>query len=144
MIDPTEVYKWDTHGHLVLRGVMDAAWIDQALEALRSHPDAEQMRQSRPAEPGTWAAYKDGMFGGSSPQGGDGRGNNLLSLPPPLGDAFRRMIDCPAVVSRLRWMLGSGFGVANGVGTLYANQGDRGINLHAGGAPLQVHFRIVG
>jgi ectoine hydroxylase-related dioxygenase (phytanoyl-CoA dioxygenase family) len=49
------------------------------------------------------------------------------------------MIDCPAVVSRLRWMLGSGFGVATGVGTLYGNQGDNGIFLHAGGAPLQAH-----
>ena len=129
----------DTHGHLVLRGVMDSEWIAQALEAVRSHPDAENMSRSDPPRPGSWEAVTEGMFGGSTPKGGDGREGNLLALPSPDGDAFRRMIDCPAVVSRLRWMLGSGFGVANGVGTLYGNQGDRGIYLHAGGAPLQIH-----
>lgn len=29
---------------------------------------------------------------------------NLLGLPVPYGEAFRRMIDCPAVLGRLRWM----------------------------------------
>lgn len=118
---------------------MDPEWIALALEAVRSHPDAEKMSKSNPPKPGSWEAVTEGMFGGSTPIGGDGRDGNLLALASPHGDAFRRMIDCPAIVSRLRWMLGSGFGVANGVGTLYGNQGDRGIFLHAGGAPLQIH-----
>ena len=52
LIDPAEVFKWETQGHLVLRGVMDPAWIAQALEAVRSHPDAEKMLESTPPEPG--------------------------------------------------------------------------------------------
>jgi hypothetical protein len=46
-MDPAEVYKWDTQGHLVLRGVMDPQWIGQAVEALRTHPDAHTIQEHK-------------------------------------------------------------------------------------------------
>lgn len=41
--DPTEMYKWDLRGFLVLRNVMDQAWIERALASLE--PRAEYAAQ---------------------------------------------------------------------------------------------------
>ena len=40
-IDPEEFYYWDLCGHLVLRGVMDPAWIADALHAIDSNPNPD-------------------------------------------------------------------------------------------------------
>ena len=48
------------------------------------------------------------------------------------------MLDHPAVVSRLRYFLGSHFGISN-MGLLAARKGDRGVFLHAAGFPMASH-----
>ena len=40
-LPPAEAYKWDLCGHLVLRGVMDPAWIADALHAIDSNPNPD-------------------------------------------------------------------------------------------------------
>lgn len=50
LMDPAEVYKWDTHGHLVLRGVMDEAWIALALEAVSRRRGALFVDRSRDSQ----------------------------------------------------------------------------------------------
>ena len=37
------------------------------------HVNASQMAESNPPAPGSWAAAEEGMFGGTSTNGGDGR-----------------------------------------------------------------------
>ena len=50
-LPPAEAYKWDLCGHLVLRGVMDPAWIADALHAIDSNPNPDHPSAEGEARP---------------------------------------------------------------------------------------------
>ena len=148
-IDPAEAYCWDCQGHLILRNVMDDEWVDECMRAIESHPDYATLSGPRPPREEwlqQWLGHEEDFDAetSDSPFAGAPEVNleGLLALPPPLGDSIRRLIDCPAVVSRLRWMLGSHLGLIDGVRLIGTQQGDAGSILHSGGAPLSPHSLV--
>jgi hypothetical protein len=63
----------------------------------------------------------------------------LLGLPRPFCEPFRRMLDCPALVSRLNWMMGAGWAVPHigrHMGIRTTRRGDVGLFLHAAATPV--------
>ena len=67
-----------------------------------------------------------------APEGG------LLGLPPPYCEPFRRMLDCPALVFRLNWMMGAGWAlphIGRRMDIRTTRRGDAGLFLHAAGVP---------
>ena len=117
--DPKELWFWDVRGYLVLKGVMDEAWlkaanraIDAALEAQPSlppnHPTAIE------EVPEAVLRQNDGQWPKEASQRLRGHLNRpriggLYHLPSPHCDPIRKMIGHPAIVKRLNWMLGYGF-----------------------------------
>jgi len=120
-IDEKEFYHWDLCGHLVLKEVMDAAWLAAANEAL----DANQDRVDR---------QEVDVGGAPSRLGGTHRSMlyDVWNLPRPHGEPFRRMIADPRIVARLNWMMGSGY-QATKCEVLCSGYGGMGHALHAGG-----------
>jgi hypothetical protein len=97
--DAEELYVFDLHGYLVLRNVLSAQEVQAALTALESgafsaQPSDEISLQEWPAMAGR------GRPGWTGP--------NLMELPAPHRDVFRKMIDHPAIVRRLAYMMGGG------------------------------------
>jgi len=119
MPDPHELWFWDVRGYLVLRGVMDEAWIaaanrsiDAALEAQpdlpSGHPSAieEVPEQALRENDWEWPEETSVRLKGDIHRP---RLGGLYQLPPPHCEPFRRMIAHPAIAQRLNWMLGYGF-----------------------------------
>ena len=131
-IDEKEFYHWELNGHLVLRGVMDEAWLKAANEAIDSNPDR--------IHTGGTAAAED------TPLGSKGVPRSSMAdpwtLPAPHGEPFRRMIADPLLIQRLNWMMGSGFECMQCSGFLSA-KGSSGHTLHSPAAPAKVtnHYR---
>lgn len=131
-IDEKEFYHWDLCGHLVLRGVMDEAWLKAANEAIDQNP--EQI------------SHGGSAAGDSSPLAGSGVGRSSLgdpwTLPDPHGEPFRRMIAGPALIQRLNWIMGSGFECMQCNGFL-SGKGSSGHALHSPATPARVtnHYR---
>ena len=117
--NPDELWFWDVRGYLVLRGVMDEAWlaaanraIDAALEAQDSlpagHPTAIEDVPEQALRENDWKWPEDTsprLYGSINRP----RIGGLYQLPEPHCEPFRRMIAHPAVVQRLNWLLGYGF-----------------------------------
>ena len=104
-----EMYQWDCCGHLILRNVMPPAWLAAANTALDHHEETQD----------------------SLPMGG------LLGLEPPHADPFARMLDHPAIVSRLNWIMGPGWVIEGPTGPMNAVQGEStALEIHSGGAPV--------
>ena len=102
-----EMYLWDTCGYLILRGVMDAAWIAAAIAAndwSQSNPDRE------------------GMAAEMGPMG----------LPQPHCLPFRRMVAHPTVLERLEWIFGTGYVHYGPAGVRQTDIGNGGQRIHAG------------
>ena len=131
-LDEKEFYHWDLCGHLVLRGVMDDAWLAAANEAIDSNPDRIHTGGS--------------AAGDSKPLAGTGVGRSSMgdpwTLPAPHGEPFRQMIAHPALIQRLNWIMGSGFECMQCSGFL-SGKGSSGHFLHAAGTPASAfnHFR---
>lgn len=123
-IDEKEFYLWDLCGHLVLRGVMDAAWLDAANEAIDQCAD----RIGTGGDAGGDSRRLTGT--GLSSLGG------LFELPKPYCEPFRKMIAHPAVVQRMNWMIGSGFKFGSARAICYV-QGSSGHFLHGGAEPAK-------
>ena len=117
--NPDEVWFWDVRGYLVLRGVMDEAWlraahaaIDAAIEAQpdlpERHPTAfEEVPEAILRENDwKWPAETSSRIRGEVHRP---RLGGLYHLPRTDCDAFRKMIAHPAIVERLNWMLGLGY-----------------------------------
>jgi len=117
--DPKELWFWDVRGYLVLRNVMDEAWlaaahraIDAALEAQpnlpTSHPSAvEEVPEAVLREnDGKWPEETSVRLRGEINRP---RLGGLYHLPKPHSDPFRKMLAYPSVVRRLNWILGYGF-----------------------------------
>ena len=123
-IDEKEFYFWDLCGHLVIRNVMDAAWLEAANEAINKFADR--------------IVVGGAPDKGSKTLAGTGRPDlgGLFELPKPYCDPFREMIAHPAVVHRLNWMEGSGFR-CNGASAICSVKGTAGHALHSGGEPAR-------
>ena len=121
-IDEKEFYFWDLCGHLVLRGVMDAAWIAAANEAIDQF--ADQIETGNDAARGSKHLAGTGL---SALKG-------LFELPHPYCEPFRKMIAHPAVVQRMNWMTGSGFKL-DAVRAIHYPKGSSGHYLHSGTVP---------
>ena len=131
LIDDMELYRWDTAGHIVLRGVMDEEWIQAARAAIASLPTTHTDRV--PAEH-IQGSYFAGMTGGTGFELPPGAAGGLCGLPTPHNEPFLRMLDHPPIVQRLQWMMGAGW-TMNPPGLTSARQGQAGLPLHVGGSP---------
>ncbi|MDA0711975.1 MAG: phytanoyl-CoA dioxygenase family protein [bacterium] len=122
-IDEKEVFFWDLSGYLVVRGVMDEAWLEEANAAVDSYQDRVVVGSE--------------LARGSKSQAGTGRPllSGLLDLPDPDNAPFRKMIAHPAVISRLNWMKGSGYRTG-GATVFCAVDGTSGHALHDGNEPM--------
>lgn len=122
-IDHDEFYFWDLNGYLVLRGVMDEAWLAAANEAVDRFRDRVTVGEE--------------LSRGSKSLAGTGRPllPGLLELPAPYCDPFRRMVAHPAVEHRLNWMGASG-GRMGGATLFCSVKGSTGHALHDSNEPL--------
>ena len=121
-IDEREFYHWDLCGHLVVSGVMDKAWLRDANAAI----DAFPQRISK----GPTTSYGDSKSLKS--EGHRSGMSDLWNLPAPHCEPFRRMIAHPALIQRLNWMMGSGYGVTQCTAFL-SEKGGSGFFMHSGG-----------
>ena len=121
-IDEKEFYFWDLNGHLVVRNVMDEAWLAAANEAIDACADI--------IVKGGDAAHKTKRLAGTALSSLSG----LLDLPHPHAEPFRRMIANPALVQRLNWMSGSGF-VVDAARAIIYEKGTSGHGVHSGPYP---------
>ena len=136
IMDHDEAFFFDLNGYLVLRGVMDADWISQSREALAQFLQPVPMEElvaeaSTYGDPTQSEALRGLAAAKDQPQ------QWQLQLPTgllELEDAlpFRRMLSCPAVLSRLQWMLGAGFTLRSSGGVLQGHRGSHGQFLHSG------------
>ena len=127
-------------GYLVLRGVMDEAWLGAANRAIEAalamqeelpedHPTKlEEVRE-------TALIYNDGEWpkDTSSRLRGDihrPRLGGLYLLPKPHCEPFHRMIAQPAITRRLNWMLGYGHSETGEPMCCEYPQGTTGGSLH--------------
>ena len=122
-IDEKEFYFWDLCGHLVLRNVMDEAWLEQANDAIDRYEDRIEVGRE--------------LSGGSKALAGTGRPllSNLLQLPEPYCNPFRRMVAHPVVEHRLNWMGASG-GRLGDATAFCSVKGGSGHTLHDANEPL--------
>jgi len=97
-IDEKEFYFWDLCGYLVLRGVMDEEWLKAANEAIDKSEDRISANESEDLSRGSQT-----LAGTALPKIG-----NLLQLPSPYCEPFRKMMSHSVVEHRLNWMGGSG------------------------------------
>ncbi len=123
-IDEQEFYFWDLCGHLVIRNVMEAAWLEAANEAIDKFADR--------------IVVGGAPDKGSKTLAGTGRPDlgGLFELPKPYCNPFREMIAHPAVIHRLNWMEGSGFRCGNAT-AICSVKGTAGHALHSGGEPAR-------
>ena len=138
--DPDEYWFWDVRGYLVLRGVMDAAWLaaanralDAALEMQESLPPGHPTRiedvpeQAYRENDYQWPEETSDRLYGTIHRP---RIGGLYQLPHPHCEPFRRMIAHPAVVRRLNWMLGYGYREADDAMCCSYPKGTSGGSLH--------------
>ena len=122
-IDHKEFYFWDLNGYLVLPGVMDEAWLEEANAAIDKFEDRIVVGEE--------------LARGSTSLAGTGRPllGGLLELPDPYNKPFRRMIANPAVEHRLNWIGASG-GRCGGPTAFCSVLGGSGHSLHSNNEPL--------
>ena len=122
-IEHKEFYFWELTGYLVLRGVMDEVWLEEANNAIDQFQDQIVVGEE--------------LAGGSRSLAGTGRPTlaGVLELPQPYCDPFRKMVSYPLVQHRLNWMGGSGARMS-GPTVFCAVQGTSGHFLHDGGEPM--------
>jgi hypothetical protein len=139
-------WRWDVSGMMIVRGAMDSEWLEQARAAVEyisapgmlprdaptPHPDLHGSflgGQPNPTLAGR-QLWDKARFPDGAPPGG------LLGLPRPHCEPFRRMLDCPALVHCLNWMMGAGWTLAHGsLGIRTARRGEAGGHLHGINSP---------
>lgn len=122
-IDAREFYLWDLCGHVVLKNVMDAAWLDAANQAMD--------------------VCFDHIVGGSATKESNALADtglptlkDIFELPKPHCDPFREMAVNPSVILRLNWMMGSGFRCRD-ARAICSAEGWAGHRLHSGADPIK-------
>jgi ectoine hydroxylase-related dioxygenase (phytanoyl-CoA dioxygenase family) len=119
-----EQYFWDLNGHLILRSVLspeEVAEVNKALDHAQRDVEAKSELTGGDALAGTASRW----------YGGD----NLLSLPHPHCEPFRKMLAHPMVVQRLVQMCGKGVRLDHGPQFNNAIKGTQGLILHGAGEP---------
>ena len=125
-MDTRERYFWDLTGYLVVRNVLTAeelsacnAAVDHCMDRMLQGPD------------------NGGTQGRSNALQGTGQQTlpNLLELPHPHCEPFRRLLVHPQVVCRLNAMCGKGFRHDHGPWVSYSPKGTEGLILHGAGEP---------
>lgn len=121
-IDEKEFYFWDLNGYLLVRNVMDEAWLAAANEAIDACADL--------IVKGGDISHGTKRLAGTAPSSLSG----LFELPSPHAEPFRQMIANPALVERLNWMSGSGF-VVDAARAIIYEKGTAGHGVHSGPYP---------
>ena len=125
-MDGKERYYWGLTGYLIVRNVLSQTEIDEVNAALEVARQGVQERE------------RSGARGSQALAGTSARwyrGDNLLGLPHPHCNAFRKLLGHPEILSRLRVMCGRGFRLDHGPQFNNAIKGTEGLTLHGAGAP---------
>ncbi len=129
-VDPLEFFFWELTGFLVIRGVMDGDWIDEANAAFERNRDKIDYE----------GASKIQQGGGEKMRGTGRPGLGISTLSEEDREPFFRMMAHPALVHRLNWMLGGHFR-CEGPGAVLATQnGGGGQILHGNGEPIYANL----
>ncbi|MBT4137144.1 MAG: hypothetical protein HOE48_04470, partial [Candidatus Latescibacteria bacterium] len=122
-IDETDFYFWDLNGYLVLRGVMDDAWLAEANAVVDQFDDQIVVGE-------TTSGKSKSLVGTGRPEL-----KGLLQLPAPYCDPFRRMMAHPVIEHHLNWMGASG--QRTGSPSVFASvKGTSGHAQHGNGEPI--------
>jgi ectoine hydroxylase-related dioxygenase (phytanoyl-CoA dioxygenase family) len=125
-MDAKERYYWDLTGYLIVRNVLSRDEIDEINAALEIAKEGVEVRE------------RAGSRGSQALEGSHARwyrGENLMSLPHPHCEPFRKLLANPRVIGRLRVMCGRGFRLDHGPQFNNAVKGTEGLTLHGAGAP---------
>ncbi|MBT5832755.1 MAG: hypothetical protein HOH77_21410, partial [Candidatus Latescibacteria bacterium] len=123
-IDAREFYLWDLCGHVVLKNVMDTAWLNAANRAMDICFDHLVVGDGAAKE-------KTALSDTGVPSLHD-----VFELPKPHCDPFREMAVHPSVILRLNWMMGSGFRCRD-ARAICSAEGWSGHRLHSGADPIK-------
>lgn len=142
--DTAERWAFDTHGCLVVEGVMDDAWIEAAVAGIDANLDRLFYRGAGAKLDGDITLAE---IPGAPTISGTGRPDlrDLFQLPAPHNAPFLKMLAHPAVIQRLNWMIGAGYRVTQNTALCHV-KGSSGQMLHAGNAnPTDVgkHYEMV-
>lgn len=120
-----ERYFWDLTGYLIVRGVLSVAEIEEVNRALDFAAAAVAARKEPTGDSEELAGSPSRWY----------HGENLLELPHPHCEPFRRMLAHPQVVQRLVRMCGKGVRLDHGPQFNNAVKGTQGLILHGAGQP---------
>lgn len=126
-MNETEKYLFDLRGYIVVEGVLSAAEVARANEAIDHHADRIKERVGEASLSGTSAALK----------GITGRGDlgGLLGWEKPWCEPFREMMVHPRVVPYLNCILGKGWRLDHSAGLITMRKGAEGHLLHGSSGP---------
>jgi ectoine hydroxylase-related dioxygenase (phytanoyl-CoA dioxygenase family) len=129
--DAAERWAFDTHGYLLVEGVMDDDWIDAAAASIDANLDRMMYRGVGVGEGDGDVTLAD--IPGAPTISGTGRPDlkGLFQLPAPHNAPFLRMLAHPAVIQRLNWMIGAGYRVTQNTALCHV-KGSSGQMLHSG------------
>ena len=127
--DAAERWAFDTHGYLLVEGVMDDDWIDAAAAGIDANLDRMMYRGLGEGDGDVTLAD----IPGAPTISGTGRPDlkGLFELPAPHNAPFLRMLAHPAVIQRLNWMIGAGYRVTQNTALCHV-KGSSGQMLHSG------------
>ena len=140
-----EQWQWNTQGFLVVRDVMDPAWLAAANAALDYHrEDAEVVGTVGASELWGWSDCSPPLAPLPEEQRAHGmleETMDMMDAPPPHCDPFRKMVAHPAVVQRLNWMLGPGWSQSAGSAKV-SRSGSGGQQMHGGPFYGRIHGAV--
>lgn len=128
LVDELEFFFWELTGFLVVRSVMDAAWLAEANAVVDKHQHTVEY-------PGPSTA--SGTASGTDKMRGTGRPSlDLMELDDTDLRPFVRMLAHPQLVQRLNWMCGGHFRAEQLGSVIMSRRGTAGQGLHGNGAPV--------
>ncbi len=141
--DAAERWAFDTHGYLLVEGVMDDDWIDAAVAGIDANLDRMVYRGVGERDGDVTLAD----IPGAPTISGTGRPDlkDLFQLPAPHNAPFLKMLAHPAVIQRLNWMIGAGYRVTQNTALCHV-KGSSGQMLHSGNANptcIGKHYEMV-
>lgn len=130
--DDAERWAFDSHGFLLVEGVMDDDWVDAAVAGIDANLDRMVYRGVGDKLDGD-VTLAD--IPGAPTISGTGRPDlrDLFQLPAPHDAPFLKMLAHPAIIQRLNWMIGAGYRVTQNTALCHV-KGSSGQMLHAGNA----------
>ena len=141
--DAAERWAFDTHGFLLVEGVMDDDWIDAAVAGIEANLDRVVYRGVGEVDGDVTLAD----IPGAPTISGTGRPDlrDLFQLPAPHNKPFLKMLAHPAIIQRLNWMIGAGYRVTQDTALCHV-KGSSGQMLHSGNTNPTVigkHYEMV-